>query len=189
MHPAVSVAALIAVLIVVAGATWLGLQNSALRTRIAALEARRVEVENQGQALRQHLIQQSPRIPDAQKAPSGPERPALLASLVFLPGATRSQTRVQQLALTSDVQLVHIEFQLEPRDDFPQYRAELRTRSGAEVLVRSSLTGRRANSAYSVSFDLPASALTTGEYELALKGLSDSQTTDIGYYDFRVQKR
>ena len=37
--------------------------------------------------------------------------------------------------------------------------------------------------------DVPASVLGTGEYELALKGLSDGQgAEDIGYYYFSVKK-
>jgi len=40
-----------------------------------------------------------------------------------------------------------------------------------------------------VSFDVPANALSAGEYELALKGLADGQATDIGYYYFRVVKQ
>jgi hypothetical protein len=47
----------------------------------------------------------------------------------------------------------------------------------------------RTNSGNSVPFDLPASALSPGEYELALKGFSDGPTTDIGYYYFRVVKQ
>ena len=48
---------------------------------------------------------------------------------------------------------------------------------------------RRINSGNSVTFDLPANALPPGEYELALKGISDGQTTDIGYYYFRVVRQ
>jgi len=76
---------------------------------------------------------------------------------------------------------VNIEIQLEARDEFPRFRAELQTRGGAEVIVRSGLTSRRANGDYSVSFDVPASDLAAGDYELALKGQSDGQTTDVGY--------
>jgi len=91
--------------------------------------------------------------------------------------------------LNSTAQLAHIEIQLEPRDEFPRFRAELRTRGGEDVLTRSNLARRRTNSGNSVSFDVPANALSAGEYELALKGLADGEATDVGYYYFRVVKQ
>ena len=86
------------------------------------------------------------------------------------------------------MQLAHIEIQLEPRDEYFRYRVELHTGGGDDVLARSNLTRRRTNSGYAVSFDVPSSALPAGNYELALKGV-DGQTTDIGYYYFRVVKQ
>jgi hypothetical protein len=38
--------------------------------------------------------------------------------------------------------------------------------------------------------DLPASALSTGEFEIELKGLRDGEAPqDVGYYYFRVQRQ
>jgi hypothetical protein len=38
--------------------------------------------------------------------------------------------------------------------------------------------------------DVPASALPTGDYEIALKGLrAGDAPQDVGYYYFRVQKQ
>jgi hypothetical protein len=49
---------------------------------------------------------------------------------------------------------------------------------------------RSAGGAQSVSMDLPASTLSTGGYEIALKGLRDGETPqDVGYYYFHVQKQ
>ena len=115
------------------------------------------------------------------------EATPLVASLVFLPNISRAAGNVQQLALSSRSQLARLEIQLEPRDDFPNFRAELHTRSGEEVLTRANLTRRRTSGGYAVAFDVPASALGAGEYELALKGVAGDQTTDIGYYYFRVR--
>jgi hypothetical protein len=186
-HPAVSFAGALAVLALIAGTAWLLVHDSDMRSRVAALEARRSDLENREQTLRQQLMEQQARTTDGQPAPSQSRHSTVIASLVFLPGMSRAATRVQQLTLTPGAQLAHIEIQLEARDEFPQFRAELRTRSGDEILVRSGLVRRQSNGAYSVSLDVPCSAVPTGEYELTLKGLSDGQTTDIGYYYFRVQ--
>jgi hypothetical protein len=86
------------------------------------------------------------------------------------------------------VQIARIEVEFEPRDAFPRFRARLRRRSGAEVLTFGSLVPYRTAAGNVVSFDAPASALSTGDYELALQGLLPGQSAqDIGYYYFRVQ--
>jgi hypothetical protein len=56
-------------------------------------------------------------------------------------------------------------------------------------LARSNLTRRRTSSGYAVPSIYRHSALSAGEYELALQGVADGHTTDIGYYYFRVVKQ
>jgi anti-sigma-K factor RskA len=188
-HPAVQLAAVAAALVVVAGAAFLTIQNSAMRSRMTLLEAQRVELVNRAQSLQQQISQQQARPLETQKPPVAIERLPLLASLVFPPGVSRAETRVHQLTLPPGAQLAHLLVQLEPRDKFPRFRAELRTRGGEEVLVRNGLTGQLVGGTYSVSFDIPASALPAGEYELGLKGLSGGPDTEIGFYYFRVKKQ
>jgi hypothetical protein len=114
----------------------------------------------------------------------------LAASLVLLPGLSRAEIRREQLVLNPGTEIAHIEVQLEARDDYPRFRAELRTLSGAEVLSLDSLSRRRVAAGYAVSFDVPASALSADQYELALKGVLNDQTVqDVGYYYFSVQKQ
>jgi hypothetical protein len=191
-HPALRFAVGFAAVVVVAGASWLAIQNLSMRSRMSALEAQSRDMRMRDQALRQQLSQEQARSADMaaqSQKPSGEAQGPLLASLVFLPGLSRAGSSVQQLVLKSTAQLAHIEIQLEPRDEFPRFRAELRTRGGEDVLTRSNLATRRTNSGNSVSFDVPANALSAGEYELALKGLADGQATDIGYYYFRVVRQ
>jgi hypothetical protein len=92
--------------------------------------------------------------------------------------------------LSPSVHIARIEIQLESRDDYPRFRAELRTRRGEEVLSRSNLVRRKSGPGFAVSIDVPASALAVGDYELALKGIAADQTSqDVGYYYFGVQRR
>jgi hypothetical protein len=107
-----------------------------------------------------------------------------------MPGLTRAETAREQLVLSLAAQIARIEIQLEPRDDYSRFRAELRTRAGEEILTRTNLRRRQAGGAYIVSVDVPSSALAAGEYELALKGLTPNQPeSDIGYYYFGVRKQ
>jgi hypothetical protein len=165
-----------------------------MRTRLSALEAQRRDLEVSGQGLRQELSQAQGRA-DALAAQARNGRPpegqpaSLVASLVLMPGLSRAETRVEQLVLDPAAQIAHIEIQLEARDDYPRFRADLRTRSGREILIMSDLVRRRTASGNAVSMDVPASALVAGEYELALKGIPDGKgAQDVGYYYFRVQR-
>ncbi len=56
-------------------------------------------------------------------------------------------------------------------------------------MTRSNLPRHRTKTGYAVSFDVPASALNAGDYELSLKGVADRQAVvDIGYYYFGVAR-
>jgi hypothetical protein len=184
--PAVGWAAIVVCII---GGWWLIYQNASLRSRVAAVESQRSIVESREHELRRRLTDEQRRVANLsaqlQQQSSGRETPAI-ASLMLIPGITRGDSPTQQLVLHPSVHVVRISIQLEPRYDSPRFRAELRTRSGVEVLT----SGNLPRSGDTVSFDVPASALASGQYELALKGVSGDQTmTDLGYFYFRVQKR
>jgi hypothetical protein len=186
--PALRFAAAAGVLLCVAGASWLVVHNASMRARVAALEAQRRNLESREQALQQKLSEERARAAQGPGPSSETPRPPLLASLVFVPGLSRAESSVQRLVLDPSVQLARIEIQLEPRDDFPRFRAELRTRRGEEVFTQSNLRKRQSSGGSVVTFDVPATALAVGEYELALKGLSNGASTDIGYYYFHVER-
>jgi hypothetical protein len=193
-NPALQFAAGMAVLIFISGVSWLTMQNTTMRSRVTALEAQRRDMESRERSLQQQLVDERTRAGGLtaqapKQPPSEATRAPLLASLVFMPGLSRAQTPVQQLALNSSAQLAHVEIQLESRDEYPRFRAELRTKRGEEVLVRGNLARRRTAAGMAVVFDIPATALPAGDYELALKGMADGHQTDIGYYYFHVQKQ
>jgi len=190
-NPALQFAVVLIAVISVAGASWLMVQNRAMRSRVASLETERRDLETREEALRRQLGDEQNRAgslaAELQRRPSVGAPP--VASLVLLPGLSRAETSRTQLVVNSSAQLAHIEIVLEARDDYPRYTSELRTRSGEEILIRSNLTRRRTAAGYVVSFDVPTSALGAAEYELALKGVgSDGRPQDLGYYYFSVQK-
>lgn len=58
------------------------------------------------------------------------------------------------------------------------------------VWAEDNLSARRGRAGQSVVLNLPASTLSAGEYELALKGVTDDgRTEDVGYYYFNVLKK
>ena len=191
-NPVVQFAAA-AVLICIAGGAWLVSENAASRARVAALEAERRGFEAREQSLRQQLGEEQNRaaaLAAQNRQPSEAARAPLVAALVLVPGLSRARTDVEQLVLGPSVQIARMEIELESRDDFPRFRAELRTRRGEEVLTRGNLVRRKSGPGFAVSVDVPASALAVGDYELALKGITADHTSqDVGYYYFGVQRR
>jgi len=111
-----------------------------------------------------------------------------VASLVLLPGLSRSETRVPQLSLDPAAQIVRIEIKLEPRDDYPRFRAELRTRRGDEVLTFANLPRHETAEGYRVLVEAPVSVVPPGQYELELKGIKGNSAEDIGFYYFNIER-
>ena len=194
-NPALRFAGALGAVICVAGGSWLVVENASMRSRVSLLETQRRDLEIRTQGLKQELSQAQTRADglaaQMQSPPSSEgSRGSLVASLVLMPGLSRAESRVEQLVLDRGTQIAHIEIQLEPRDEYVRFRADLHTRSGKEILALGDIARRRVGDGYTVSMDIPASALGTGEYELALKGLRDGAgPQDVGYYYFRVQKR
>jgi hypothetical protein len=172
-----------------AGGTWLIVENASMRSRMASLEAQQQELQRGKQSLEQSLREAQNR-PQVNPLPQPAPRTPLVASLVLMAGPTRGETRVDQLVIHRGVQLARVEIPLEPRDEFSRYRVDLRTRAGKEILTLSDLPRRRSGEGFSVAIDLASSVLSSGDYELALKGLRDGESAqEIGYYYFKVQKQ
>jgi hypothetical protein len=171
---AVQFAAAMAVLGCAAAIWWVvGQHTDAVPVEQPKLEVRKEKPRNQ------------PPPPAEKKAAPAPS----VAVLVLSAGLTRSATETKELVLNSGVQTARIEVQLQERDKYPHFRAELRTRTGKAILTRSNLVRRRAGAGYAVSFDVPASALRTDEYELAMQGIGEGTALEeLGYYYFAVRK-
>jgi hypothetical protein len=191
--PAAQWAGAVAALVCGLGVAWLVVHTVVMQSRVEILEA-----QNREQRIREESLQR--QIDGEQTRAAGlaaelDKRQSLLpappiASLILLPGLARGANRVERLVIAPESQMARIEIQLEPRDDYPRFRAELHLRSGAEVLVRGNLPKRESSAGSSVSFEVPASALPAGDYELTLQGVRTGQTPEsIGYYYFSVRKR
>jgi hypothetical protein len=174
------IAPALTMLVCVVAASWLAVRNGAMQSRVAALEASE-------SALRRQLsqTQDQTKVRNAEATP-----PPVIASLVLFAGLSRAESKREQLVLAPAAQVARIDIQLESRDDYPKFRAELRTRSGGEVLTLANLPPKQNGGGYVVSFEVPASVLQSGQYELALKGLRGSTPPeDVSYSYFEVQKR
>src|SRR5437764_6733895 len=103
-NPALQFEAGMPVLVCICGAWWLTMQNTTMRSQVTALEAQRRDMESRERSLQQQLVDERARAgglanQTPKQTPSEATRAPLLASLVFIPGLSRAETPVQQLAL------------------------------------------------------------------------------------------
>jgi hypothetical protein len=183
--------ALAAVAAVVAAVAWQTIATTRLRDRVTQLEAEQRNQQNREHALRRTADEERKRAENlaaelqrdrGQRAASLPP----IVSLVLMPGVSRGENAPARLLLPASAQLARIEIPLETKDVYPRFRVELRTRSGEEILTRNNL---RAERGAAVVLDVPASVLTTTDYELTLQGVADQRPVDLGYYAFTVRKQ
>ena len=173
--------------------SWVAAVNVSMRSRIARLEAESRDLLQREERVRRELGEEQGRSRnldvEIQKQRSGGTS-GLIASLVLMPGISRTESVHDKLVLSATAQIVHTEIQLEPRDDYYfRFRAELRARNGIEILTRSDLVRRRTPTGPVVAFDVPADALSAGDYELTLKGVPAGRPAeDLGSYNISVQR-
>jgi hypothetical protein len=214
LNPAGSIALAAATLVVLLGGAWLILQTLTLRNQLTQLQAqqqsqqsdrqtleRRVEMErrrseelaaqlNQEKQQRAQTDESLRRLTETvnQKAPETPR--SIIASLTLLPGIARGATTQPRLVLPANATVAQLQIGIEPEETYKTFAVDLRTVAGRPVWTRDSLPARSARGGRSIRLTLPASALIPGEYELRLKGKTDTGATeDVGFYYFEVMKR
>jgi hypothetical protein len=173
--------------------SWEAMQFARLRKVNNDLESQRILQQQRENSLQQNVEKEKARadelLAQVQQLTNQSSHAPLVASLVLVPGTLRSEGTAQELTLTRGAQLARIQIQLEDRDHYPQFRAELETGRGEPLLTRNNLREQRSSAGRVVVLEVPASILERGQYELALKGLSGGQAKDIGFYQFSVTKK
>lgn len=201
LHPASQLALATAALLLVIGVPWLIRQTMHLRAQVTQLQAQQ-QSPAQTEELRRQLAEQQQRNAELTRQLQGEQqqlaqlqeelaqaaRP-VVASLLLLPGLSRGSTQHSQLTIPRDAQQVRLQIGIERGDDYPRYRVELRTATGREVVQRGNLAARNGRAGREVVLLLPTSALSAGDYELALKGVKEREVADLGFYYFSVLKK
>src|SRR5258705_783167 len=208
-RPVTAYAFAVASLLLFVVGSWLVVDRIRLRSEIAQLRTaqgsqtaqnRHLEEDLANERLRnQELManrgtspQQTPTPeiqPESPQQPTTPTSPVVVA-LSLLPGISRGSNSVPQLAIAKDVSLVRLQIGIDPQENYRRYRVELRTERGQQVLAQGNLLARVGSHGGSIPLGVPASALRNGRYELALKGITESGTTeDVGFYYFNVVKK
>jgi hypothetical protein len=189
--------------------SWLVVDRVRLRSEIAQLRTAQESQTAQNRQLAKDLAnerlqnqellanrgtppQQTPTPEIQPKSPQPPTTPTspVVVALSLLPGLSRGSNSIPQLAIAKDVSLVRLQIGIDPQENYRRYRVELRTENGRQVLAQGNLSARVGSHGRSIPLSVPASALGNGRYELTLKGITESGTTeDVGFYYFDVVKK
>jgi len=213
LSPAAKFAMAAAVLLIVFGGSWLVLQTRRSRSELERIRAEQQAGHNDQQALEQQIASERSRSNDlaAQLQREKQEREQseelvrqlerdresrpqqsqqTFASLVLLPGVSRSGSVRPNLILPESARVVRLHVGIEPEEEYKSFRVELRTQAGQQVMTRNRLSAHQTHGGQTVSVTVPASMLGAGQYELTLKGMNDQGTLeDVGYYYFDVRKK
>lgn len=122
--------------------------------------------------------------PDERSAPLSPQ--LSIATFVLPSGLVRESTATTTFVITQGTQLVRLRVPLEKGDDYPAYRAELRTASGNSVWKSDAVRVEADAAGQSVVLDVRAGLLRPDKYELTLTGVNKEVVEDIGYYYFSL---
>lgn len=140
----------------------------------------------------EQLVESLPQpAPSPEKPPVTPKvAPSAVASLLLLPGTSRSAESRPQLVIHHSDSTAQLQVLLESGDDaYKAYVVALRTTSGRAIRSQSGLHARSIQGNRVVVLTLPATLLATGDYELSLSGITpESRSEPLGYYYFRVRR-
>jgi anti-sigma-K factor RskA len=209
LNPSARLAAVAAAILFVAGAAWLFVETQRLRRQVNQLQAENQSGRNLQQSLeaerkrnaelnarldqekqqREQTDESLRQLTETTEATNPAPRP-VIAALTLLPGLSRGGDQKPSLDLSNDARLVRLQIGIDPEEQYKTFAVELRTLAGRQVWNRENLAARTRRGTRAVGLTLPATVLKSGEYELRLRGLTESGgAEDVGFYYFNVRKR
>ncbi len=209
-RPAVSLSLAAALLLAVFVAAWMVAQNRRLRAEVESLQARPTPpAPTPPTGLQEQLAAERERADREQELRAAAERKLEEALKQQPPESRRGQEPVPAMAVyTLSSGLVRgtgegmpkislprnggsILLQLDlPADEYPTYRATLKTDGGRQLLSTANLRARASGSGKVVPFIIRAASLAQdNDYQILLSGKTTASTyEDISSYYFRVVK-
>jgi hypothetical protein len=210
LSPATKFAMAAAMLLMVFGGSWLLVQTYRSRNELARIRAEQQAEHNGLQTLEQQIASERARsnelaaqlqrerearqqaetsAQELERTGKQPTEPTIM-SLALLPGIPRSGGVRPKLVLQQSARMVRLQVGIEPEDQYKNFRVELRGPGAHEILTHDGLSARKSGAGRVVVLSFPAKMLDPGQYELALKGVTDDgRTEDVGYYYFDVLRK
>ena len=210
LNPSLQFSMAAAMLLFVFGMAWLFNVTRSLHSQVVQLQAEQQQRQQQEETLRQQTATERARNADLaaqlererarnqelatqlehDQAKNDSANTSFLASLFLPPGIARGNSNRLKLVIQSATRTARLRVGLERSDDFKSYRLELRAAQGQQVWTQDHLQPQSSRAGRILQLTIPASALNPGQYELTLKGVTETtQTEDVRYYYFDVLKK
>lgn len=161
-----------------------GRKRQELERQIAALRAQGGEMET--------TIQQKQRELEALQRARSPARltpaPSDIALFILPPGLTRGTDEPEKLIIPAAARSIQLQLDLEREEDYQSHVAEIRTARGNLAWSKSGLALKQTSYGRAVFLTIPATLISNGEYEVALKGAAGGKVEAVGYYYFIALK-
>ncbi len=204
--PALQFSLAAALLLLALGGGWLLWQNRNLRSQLDQAQAeqsrlqRQTEFANEQQRARGNELaaaldreraerEKLQKELDQARAQQPPLASPAFVSFLLSPGLIRGRGEPEKLLIPPTARQIRLRLDTGGDDDYRSFRAELRTMRGALIRSRDGLSKRATASGSVVPLTVAADALSPGEYELTLKGVTRrGDERDIGYYYFNILK-
>lgn len=214
LSPVIRFSLVAAALLIVASSLWMIIETVRLRSQITELQAQQQTQQRDQVALKGQLADEQARSEglssqlqnergqreiseelirelerEREASATRPIQPAVL-SLVLMPGIARGGRAHPKLDVPQSARLVRVQVGIEPEDEYKSFSVEIRSPKGEIILNQNGLPARTMRAGRAIVLNLPAKPLGAGQYELALKGITDGgKTEDVGYYYFDVVKK
>lgn len=193
----------VALLLMAAVAVWFLIETRRLRQEFAKNENQQATQEQRERELQQQIADERRRSEqlsaelNRQRAEQQPlPTPSMNAgptfvSLILTIGGTRSTDANPPAFLAIPKRTNQVQLQLNLRDnDYPAYRAALRSAGGERVFAWHRLNPRTTKSGASLILNLPAHKFAGGDYILMLQGVSKTgEVEDVSKSLFRVERK
>ncbi|MCI0485606.1 MAG: hypothetical protein L0229_03295 [Blastocatellia bacterium] len=195
-----------AALVILAAFAWMAIETSRLRNRVAELEAsqkareqeiaqqsdegrsrleqlgRELEEERNRRALLEQELAQMREPPSA-----GGDAGLSIVSLILAPGRIRGGGETKRLTIRQDLSQVRLLLNIGERSAYRSYQALILNSEGAQVWSREALRANKGQGAQFVALRIPARLLAEDDYEINLKGLTQTGELErVGDYYFTV---
>lgn len=185
-----------AAVVVVAGGSWLMVQNHRLRVGLQQALAGQTELRRGQDTLRQHIAELEGNSSDQIHGKQGPEVAKLETPMApevtfrLTPGMARGLGgRQKTLVLPTSASRLQLQLMLD-RDEYKSYEAVLLTAERKEVLRGKALQSRSIGGNVVVAWPLPAHSVHSGDYIVQLAGQTANGSLEgVESYSFRVLRR
>ena len=175
-----------AVFVAMAACTlWMATRNIQLHREVTEMQKERTDLLAKDREMTQQLARLNEQLLVAGSGQGPGSLEPTIASLTLMPGLVRTGSKKNKLVIRPDTSIVRLKLNLD-HNDYSHYRVLLETVEGNSVWQQKAA----APVDKVILVELPAKALTEGDYVVRLTGTTAAGVVEEVYaYSFRVVRR